>query len=431
MSATTSTAVKSQGFLEHVDSGRKNLRKLYKQDQDRLKQVIVKEFTNPLIVFMTNASKPEEQIYDLNTHQFRKIEADDSQTKAGKKDYQKEYRDFLANRVSVIAQQFVGDAQDKQESVHQYLLYKLGVGNFSSTEEFIENGKATLHTAHKNLAKVLTKIHDGKFLSGKEKTQKREPAAVELKESEEQVEEKNEVPAPLHVGQLEVEQPIDLTSDDAGEQAALFEEELEERDTVKTPLPSEEENQAEAEHPTGQTRESLTQSVLIEQESDDDADSSSDEASLSGSSEASSTEDESTVVANGAKRKRVDDDNVSSDDDLDISQDNKGGFPFPPPTDQPMDIDANAAQDNVEVQLKPGSPMEIDSDVDVDVVVTEQALQQNEEVASDAESTEETEAQTPPEKKPLTGLAGFFVRMGRGIESFFISIFNWFKKLFS
>lgn len=386
MSATTSTAVKSQGFLEHVDSGRKNLRKLYKQDQDRLKQVIVKEFTNPLIVFMTNASKPEEQIYDLNTHQFRKIEADDSQTKAGKKDYQKEYRDFLANRVSVIAQQFVGDAQDKQESVHQYLLYKLGVGNFSSTEEFIENGKATLHTAHKNLAKVLTKIHDGKFLSGKEKTQKREPAAVELKESEEQVEEKNEVPAPLHVGQLEVEQPIDLTSDDAGEQAALFEEELEERDTVKTPLPSEEENQAEAEHPTGQTRESLTQSVLIEQE---------------------------------------------SDDDLDISQDNKGGFPFPPPTDQPMDIDANAAQDNVEVQLKPGSPMEIDSDVDVDVVVTEQALQQNEEVASDAESTEETEAQTPPEKKPLTGLAGFFVRMGRGIESFFISIFNWFKKLFS
>lgn len=429
MSVAETSGHKSHGFLEHVNSGRKNLRKLYKQDQDHLKDVVRTEFSNQIISFMAKAGNPAKHIYDFGTHTFRELRPEEDQDTPKPS----AYRDFLLHRVTVIAQKFVGEDKGKEESVRNYLLYKLGVAQHDSTEQFIAEGKGNFQTAHNRLNKVLTKLHDGTFLGKKEKAQKRAP----------KLEVVDVPPKALEVGEEQKQPEKKLDADESGEDAALFEEELD-----ATVLVDNSGNAGGTVKDDVAKRNVLRQSTIdLEQVSDDE----DDEVYSSGSDDetSSGTEDEFEENSRATKRKRVGSQELIQPMRDDETDGVGGGFPFTPPQD--MDVDKGGSDDDEMAEGVGGipgrGPMDIDEvfdddDVDDDEGMIdfrgaprgEHELVEDDEEIEDVSSSDESsveEAVKPKENKKYTGIVGFFMRIGNGFENFFISIYNWFRKLFS
>ncbi|ADI37938.1 putative uncharacterized protein [Waddlia chondrophila 2032/99] len=156
----------------HAAEGRREVRKLYKNEERKahLKEAIKTVYSTPLAVFLIQAQKPDGLLYDYNIHSWRKREDSDTDEKL---DRHKASIDFLVDRVEKLAKKFVEGTEYSEENVRSWLQYKLGLGQFKNTSDFIEKGQATFTQNHIKLSRALTKIYENRFLGKKEKAQKK------------------------------------------------------------------------------------------------------------------------------------------------------------------------------------------------------------------------------------------------------------------
>jgi len=439
MSATTSSATDANsGFLTRVSEGRQAVHELFQDDghRERMKSAISDVFSNPITAFFLRARQLETQVYDFTAHNWRDRKNEDGDAET---DVNKAVRDFLVNRVETLATRFVGETQHDAKLVQEYLLAKLGAGKFESTADFIENGQAKVVDAHKKLASSLTKIYENRFKSIEEKAKKdvndgdgEGPAAAADSSSADL--ETGDVPRsttpPVDdegdassssdesdhdlIGRIsrpgtpeiltEVEPPAGrltrASDDDASPTASpLHSDDDESESQVGSG------NESEDDHTSaGRQRSSSAPSFSPQTLLDDDAD------DIIPPAEASSSISKADVVLNVTQ---VDSDDSDVDEAAQPPAAASSSSARPPITDENSDDEIKA---EVAASASSSSADELDD---------------TDSVASDDDAVGDQDDSTNEVKKKRSAFAQFFIRIGNGIEKFFISIWTFIKKIFS
>jgi len=428
MSASTSSATDTNsGFLTRVPYSREVIHHLFQDHghRERMKSAISEVFSNSLTAFFLRARQLETQVYDFTVHNWRERKDEDGDAET---DVNKAVRDFLVNRVETLATRFVGETQHDAELVQEYLLAKLGAGQYESTADFIENGQTKVVDAHINLASSLRKIYEDRFKSREEKAKK------DVNDGD------GEVPVAAAVSlstDLETgEAPRSTTPpvDDEGD-ASSSSDEGDHEPNVTTSRPG---------TPEILTEDEPTAGKLTRASDDDDSD--------SGVNSSSESEDDHTpAVLPRSSSEPTFPPQTLLDDDADVTIPPAEASSSIPKTDVVLDVTQVDGDDSDvdEVAQPPAAaassssarpPITDESSDDDEIEAAAAAsassssadeLDDTDSVASDDDVVGDQDDSTNEVKKKRSAFAQFFIRIGNGIEKFFVSIWTFIKKIFS
>lgn len=433
--STLPTGSPDQSLL-HYEEGRRELYKIYAEDQHRLKGIIGSAFSNPFAVFLIKAKNPDGQVYDFEAHSWKEITDEEATVKA---DLDKASRDFLVHKVNELAKAFVEGTEQSEELIKEYLLHKLGVGHHKSTADFIENSEIGRGQVQKKLVSTLTKIHEGDF---KEKGTEK---PIEVAEEISLVQNHSSTPPLLQLG---TEPPPE---DDYESFSYSEEDSTSEKSSTSEPRPSIlEDKTSDSEVDQKEKSSDFQTAPLIppHENKSQEVDDESFEESIGSLFEedkvqnedfesfppppsptpvlGSITEDLNTL---GLAINEAETELKLPNNGLGLPVDETGGL---------IEDELHAEDENLTPPVshksdhQPEQTLEDPNISSLQIEKSEQTHEPLEEtVISSNPSMDEAETAEQQPVKKRSAIVRFFARIGNGIENFFVSIYRFFKKLFS